>query len=110
MTDKKKSYKETSRVLRVSGSNYLEFKALKTQYAKDNNKAKVTFDEFLSALLSIAKLMQLGTSEIYAVGNKLFDSVAEARGQAIVDAVAEKAPPRMPRILLEVGHDDGLSR
>ena len=109
MKTKKKLYKETAKVMRVSGVNYENLKLLKEEFAIKHNKSKVTFDAFIAELIEIARML-LDGQEVYATKDRLFTDLAEARGQAIMDAVKLSQIPIMPRVLLLLGEDDGLKK
>ena len=98
---------DTSRVMRISAINYAEFTELKDLYAKKNKQDKVTFDQFMSELLSVAKLLITG-NELYRVDDKVFSDIAEARGASIINAVKRGTTPSMPQIPVRVGTDDGI--
>ncbi len=100
---------ETSRVMRVSGENFERFTALKEAYAKKNRLKRVTYDSFMHEFLLAAQALLAG-SECYLVGNKVYDDLAEARGQAIMSAVEAKQPPVPPVVCVKLGEDNGLVR
>lgn len=97
-----------SKVMRISGDNYKKFIALKSAYAT-KNKTKITFDDFYSELMKVAEALLLGT-ELYIVSGKVFSDLAEARGEAIREAVRMQVPPTMPTVAIIIGEDKGLAK
>ncbi len=105
---KPRKIKET-RVIRIGLENYLSFMELKDVYAIRHNMQHATYDQFLSELLQIARALQAG-HELYAVDTQLYADIADARGAAILNAVAAKHAPVMPDILVKLGKDDGFTK
>lgn len=97
---------ETSRVMRISGENYAAFTQLKERFARKHKLKKATYDEFMVELLKVARMLLDGT-ELYVVENRVFEDIAEARGEAILSAVRKGEPPVMPLICIVVGRDQG---
>jgi hypothetical protein len=111
MTAKKRRAKPESHVIRISPENYRHFNDCKRIYAARNKLEKVTYNRFITELLRVADMLQLG-EEVYTVDGKVFDDIAEARGYAIYMAVKQpKLDGEIPRpeVLLRVGQDDAFT-
>lgn len=104
---KKKGAKKESRVVRISAANYVAFTKLKSDYARRKGVKKVTYDAFLENIFSVVEMVVKG-KEIYSYGNRLYADIAEARGDALTEAIRNKAVPMMPLVLLVVGEDTFL--
>lgn len=100
-------YSETSRVVRISEANYAEFKRIKDQVAKRLKLSKLTHDAIFSETLKLMNALVAG-DELYIVDKLAFSDLAEARGEAIRQAVRAKQPPSWPVVCLKLGSDDGL--
>lgn len=66
---------------------------------------KCTLNEVLERVLDTAEQVITGKVK-YAT--KLFDDLADARGEAIIHAVKTKSIPEMPQIVVVVGEDAQL--
>lgn len=100
---------ETSRVMRISGENFAEFTRIKAAYAKKLKLKRATYDAIFSEALAVMSALISG-DEIYVVSEKAFSDLAEARGEAIRQAVREKAPPAWPTVCVRIGNDNGLAK
>lgn len=98
-----------SKVMRISGENYTQFIRLKSNFAQKQKTKQVTFDQFFTQLMQVAEALLTGT-EIYLVSGKAYSDLAEARGQAIIEAVRLQVPPVMPTVCIALGTDKGLSK
>lgn len=103
----KKLKNKDDAVLRVSRSNFNRLKDLMTVMALDRGE-KVTLNILMEELLDSMESIS-GSEPRYLVGGQVFTDVAEARGEAILTAVREKAIPQWPKIAVIVGEDSGGS-
>lgn len=87
-------------VIRISAENH---KRLKELMAAGDGK-KSTLNELMEKLLDSMDTVQSGEM-VYIVGASAFDDLAEARGEAIVQAVKMKDIPLFPKIAVILGED-----
>lgn len=95
----KKINKAQAKPIRISDENHARIKAI-----GDLTGRKLSINEILSLVLEPAE-KAYGAEPIYAV--KLYTDLAEARGEAIMDARRRGEIPQMPFIVVVVGADNG---
>ena len=106
---KRKLKSDTSRVMRVSGDNFAEFTRIKQAYAKKLKLPRATYDDIFEQALAVMRALIAG-DELYIVSEKAFTDLAEARGEAIRQAVRAKQAPSWPAVCVRIGSDDGLAK
>lgn len=95
MSETKKQAK--SRIMRVNAKTYDLVKEL---------KGERTYSDFITQ--TVAAFQQLGEAEeFYRVGDRVYTDLAEARGEALMEAVKAGQAPELPEILIAVGQDAG---
>ena len=88
-------------VVRISAKNYGRIKEL-----IEHSEEKLTLNQITEKMLDAMDVIT-GGQIVYVVGHRLFDDLAEARGEAIVQAVKDKVPPVWPRLFVSIGDDKG---
>ncbi len=88
--------KTIDHVRRISDANMTELKKLM------DGESKASLNEVLATLLDTYKSLA-DSPVLYA--NKLYTDVAEARGEAIMEAVKNATVPKMPMIVAIIGND-----
>lgn len=68
---------------------------------------KTTYNDLITSLLNLLEEME-EQEPLYAVGDKLYNNLAEARGEAILVSVKKKKSPEFPIVLYAIGKDEGL--
>lgn len=104
---KPENEKYESKAVRFSLKNYDKFVALKTEFARRTKKKKITFDGFIAELFGVAELLITG-KEVYCYKGRIYADIAEARGDALTDAIRSQTVPVMPTIMLVMGEDTFL--
>ena len=92
-------------VVRISEKNYTKIKDMMSAVEKDSGK-KPTLNEITEKMLGAMDALVNG-EVFYLVGADVFEDLADARGEAIMQAVKDKRPPVWPKILVGVGDDQG---
>lgn len=69
-------------------------------------KGNMTFDSFILNAVSFTDQMAK-QSKLYAVGDRLFEDLLDARGESILTAAKLKVPPKLPSICVIIGQDNG---
>lgn len=93
-------------VIRISEKNYLRVKELMDAVFHAEGK-KPTLNEITEKMLDA--LDQVSNGEVvYLAGDKFFDDLADARGEAIMEAVKNGEVPSWPKIAIVVRSDSGL--
>lgn len=91
--------KKADKVTRINAENHSRLKAI----VKSSGKGS-TINSVLNAILDAAE--RFNESEVmYAT--KLYSDLADARGEAIMQAVRAKEVPTMPYIVTVLGADNG---
>lgn len=92
-------------VIRISRANHNRIKNL-LEFDSEKNR-RLTINEMLEKLLDITERVGEGHM-LYVVGTKAYMDLAEARGEAIMDAVKEKQIPTFPKVAVIIGEDQGV--
>lgn len=96
---RKESYKEyPDKIIRIAGYHYDKLSEL---------KGKLSYNEYMDVLLPIAEAVH-ESDNWYVVGDKMFSSLAEARGAAIMLSVETNTAVEAPLIMITVGRDNLL--
>ncbi len=70
-------------------------------------KNNLSYTEFVAQLIQMYEAMQARPQKYFSEG-KFFDDLAEARGNAIIEAVKNKSIPTLPTIYICIGEYDAL--
>lgn len=84
-------------VIRINHASYKRLKEF---------KGEQSFSQTIDALVYLGEKFQAGDQR-YAVQDKLFHDVADARGFSIQVAIRDKTEPELPEIYLNIGKDKG---
>ena len=93
-------------VVRVSDTNYKRIKELMDAVEGAEQK-RPTLNETMNKLLDTMDKIA-GAETVYVVGGKAFFDLADARGEAIIQAVKDGRPPEWPMTCLWVSNDKGV--
>ena len=96
-----------TRIMRISAENYARITELRTGYGRRHKIKRVTYDMILDELVRVAEALASG-EEIYLVGDRAYEDLPEARGEALMKAVRERRPPNLPIVCVKLGEDQGL--
>lgn len=107
--NKAKPTSSGTRVMRVSEQTYQQLNALRIPFAKHHKLKRCTYDQILAQALVVAESL-LYAREVYAVGDRILPDLAEARGEAIREAVRSQSAPQWPDVLIALGKDNGLTK
>lgn len=92
-------------VVRFSRDNHKRLKALISHFSKDQDRP-ATMNDVMNRVLDTVYQVIEGEMK-YVVGQTVYDDVAEARGEAIMQAVKDKEMPQWPKVIVVLGEDKG---
>jgi hypothetical protein len=92
-------------VLRMSQENHARIKEMISAVEAETG-VRPTLNQIASKMIEALDRVSSGNM-LYLVGGKVFEDLAEARGEAIMQAVKNKTPPAWPEVLVRIGNDGG---
>jgi hypothetical protein len=98
--------KKQSRVMRISAQNYNRFTKAKERFARRQAMKRCTYDQFFEQLMQVAEALMAG-QETYMAHGKVYEDLADARGECIRVAVKLKQAPIWPDVCVRLGQDPG---
>ena len=83
-------------VIRINNETYQRLKSIKKEH--------MSFNDIINASLDVS-MNALDSKPLFLVGEKLYNDILDARGEAISIAAQTKSKMIKPKILIEIGED-----